>query len=179
MQLPGTRVLAVWIFVLTIAVRALIYFGLDRQDVITRGETDHVAATLADRGEFADPYPEATGPTAHLSPGFPLMLAAVYSAVEDENYRQYAETALDVLLVGLAFSFLPAFSAAVLHDRLPGVAAAFIGALNPAAFISETDGREAPVASLLFLLACWVTLWVSRREKMALWPLCGAFWGVL
>lgn len=41
-----------------------------------RNEIVRIAASLNEKGAFADPYMIPTGPTAHHAPVFPLLLAA-------------------------------------------------------------------------------------------------------
>ncbi len=63
--------LAVRLFFLTLVPRDAIQPSAD-------WELDAIAMALATRGEFADPYAVPTGPTAHLPPVPPLILAGIY-----------------------------------------------------------------------------------------------------
>ena len=56
---------------------------------VLRGlEPQSVAETLLHTGQFANPFRTPTGPTAHLAPAHPLMLAGLMKLFpDDESYE--------------------------------------------------------------------------------------------
>ncbi len=68
------------VFVVALAIR-LFFLTLIPEDALIPNsdwELDAIAMSLATEGEFANPYMVPTGPTAHLAPIPPLMLALIY-----------------------------------------------------------------------------------------------------
>ena len=68
------------IFVIAFAIRGFFLIRTSDRYVIphTRWEMEATAYSLAERGEFADPYIIPTGPTAHLPPTMPGILALIW-----------------------------------------------------------------------------------------------------
>jgi hypothetical protein len=68
------------VFLLALAIR-LFYLTLVPEDAIRPSrdwELDSIALSIVESGEFADPYIIPTGPTAHLPPVAPGILALIY-----------------------------------------------------------------------------------------------------
>ena len=68
------------VFAVALAVR-LFFLTLIPADALRPSadwELDAIAMSLATEGQFANPYIEPTGPTAHLAPIPPFMLALIY-----------------------------------------------------------------------------------------------------
>jgi hypothetical protein len=69
------------VFAIALGIRLFFMFKLVPGDALlpsTDWELDAIAMSLAKEGQFANPYIVPTGPTAHLAPIPPLMLALVY-----------------------------------------------------------------------------------------------------
>ncbi len=70
------------IFCVALAVRLSAIFALELQHRWDGGaEWENIARNLASTGEFANPYPSPTGPTAHSPPAYPFLLSLVFRAV--------------------------------------------------------------------------------------------------
>ena len=65
------------IFVLALLVRLIIIFTTKTYRIIEHTEVINVATSLATHGTFADAY-GATGPTAHTSPLYPILLSLIF-----------------------------------------------------------------------------------------------------
>ena len=97
-----------------------------RPTTFTRTENLRAGFTLAERGHLGDPFIRPTGPTAHLSPVYPALVAAAYSVTHDERDA--------VRILGVIGAFASALNAAMLlplarRMRLPsgsGVLAAML-----------------------------------------------------
>ena len=68
------------VFVVALGVR-IFFLTLIPEDALRPSsdwELDAIAMSLVTEGQFANPYIEPTGPTAHLAPIPPFMLALIY-----------------------------------------------------------------------------------------------------
>ena len=96
--------------------------GLDAVGFGSPYEASTVAANLAATGEFRDPFGVASGPTAHVSPVYPFLLALLIRVFRQPDLVIYAAVLLNACLLGLAAALLPRLSDAVFHEARPGVA---------------------------------------------------------
>ena len=60
-------------------------------------EAVSIGRSLALHGTFSDPFDEPTGPTAHLAPVYPLLLAGVYRLTPDEEHFRVVMLGLTLL----------------------------------------------------------------------------------
>src|SRR5664280_409108 len=91
---------ALAIFLISFAVRCVLlkYAG----EVQRHGEAESIALSLVNKHEFADPFAVPTGPTAHTTPFYPLLLAGVYTLF-GTGYA--GDLARSLLIIGV-YSFL-------------------------------------------------------------------------
>lgn len=146
-----------------------------------RFELERVSISLATRGEFGNPYSIPTGPTAHVSPGYPILLALVFkwfgTGVPGEAVKQLLACAVAALLCAL----MPAVAHGLQFDRRAGVLAGILTALLPLKFKTETMGDwESGYAALALMLLAVLTAslwrdcsWTLRRAGLA-----GLAWGI-
>ena len=112
-------------------------------------ETVRVALSLVRSGEYADPFKSApTGPTAHVSPGFPILAAALL-AFSGPRWG-FALQLAAMLAVSATVSLLPRLARSLGLGWWSGVAA---GAFWVVAMPPLYPHFEAPYAALLFVLA--------------------------
>jgi hypothetical protein len=117
-------------------------------------EPHHVAVSLAEGRGWADPFKEATGPTAHVAPLYPLLLSALYrcfGSYETVTGR-VAQQTLSITIVILELLALPVLARKLRLSESAGWAAAFLGAWLPAHQWDEVMGAHDQVASTLGLL---------------------------
>jgi hypothetical protein len=146
------------IFAVALAVR-LAYAMTTLPAIDQQYETSRVALSLADHGAFADPFRLPTGPTAHLAPGFPLVLAAVYKIFGAGLAGETAKRILGCVVSSLGYALLPALSAASGWGPGPGVAAGLLGAVFPLNRYEEIAGNwESPWAALALIALAWMCL---------------------
>ncbi len=169
------------IFVITIIVRLALFFLLKRSGVILRSEIENIALSLLNHGTFADPYAAPTGPTAHCAPVYPFLLSLLYRAAGVGMAAEWLEQAFTVLFAAITFGLLPFFSRMLFGAIAPGFFAGLIAALSPAAFLTETKGKEAAFSALLFLLCCMLTVHIVKKQRLAVHDgvVCGLAWGFL
>ncbi|MDQ2776451.1 MAG: hypothetical protein M3Y57_16280, partial [Acidobacteriota bacterium] len=68
----------VWIFLLAFLVRLAFVVAFHPYRDLTRYELERTAISLAHTGVYGNPYAIPTGPTAHVSPGYTLLLAGLF-----------------------------------------------------------------------------------------------------
>jgi hypothetical protein len=92
-------------------------------------ETEAIAAALATRGAFADPYALPTGPTAHMPPVTPALLALIYRLFGFRMTAGYAYWLLRVGATATMVAMLPWLGRRLGVGAEPGVVAGVVGAL--------------------------------------------------
>lgn len=156
------------------AVRAL-YF---QPVLVTRGEMDAVALSLAHQGLFGNPFPliGATGPTAFVPPLYPLFLSLWVRLFGDQGYF-LPLSAATCAIYGLHAALLPLVSEKLLGTRRPGVWAALTCILAPVfLWTPHWDAMATATALMLFAMAA------PRLRTAARWTApagCGLFAGLL
>src|SRR5579862_705649 len=119
------------IFALSFAIRftLLIHY---RGDITTVGEAPRIAMALVTKGEFADPYIVPTGPTAHTTPFFPFVLAAVYKIFGPGFAGQFVRCLIIITGYSALYALYPTFAAAFGFPFEAGLLTGFLSALLPA-----------------------------------------------
>ncbi|HJU74870.1 MAG TPA: glycosyltransferase family 39 protein [Gemmatimonadaceae bacterium] len=146
-------------------------------------EPGSVAYSLS-RGEgFANPYGGPTGPTAHVAPFTPLLLALfikVFGGNTDTAWL--ASRLVACAIISLHAALLPLIAERAGIGRRAGVVAGALAAI-PLFLWLETNGRfETPyvvlaTTLLVSLTAVWLDPKHSRRDTRD-WALLGLGWGV-
>lgn len=96
-----------------------------------RNEPLLVGRALAERGEFADPFPSMpTGPTAHLAPAWPAVLA-IFHLATDGSLKDVATLSIlaSSVLWGACLLALPVLSRDLFRSEVPGWIGVGIGML--------------------------------------------------
>src|SRR5215471_4435152 len=75
--LPPRR-LSFFLFAVAFGVRVLGVVGSHQYRNLERYELERTAISLAQTGVYGNPYALPTGPSAHVSPGYTLILAAIF-----------------------------------------------------------------------------------------------------
>lgn len=126
-------------------------------------ETVRVALSLAHHGTFADPFRLPTGPTAHMAPGFPAVLSAVYRVFGDGMAGETVKRVLGCVVSALSYAFLPALGRACGFRAGVGIGAGLFGALIPLNRHEEVSGNfESPWAALFLMLLVYA---VAAKKK--------------
>lgn len=148
-------------------------------------DTENMRAgfALASRGVLADPFILPTGPTAHVAPLYPALIAgSVRLAGDAELGLLIARSALAILF-GAFLALLPALAQFVGFERRAGRVAALVFLVpTPPIFmwIEATGQHETVLTAVLFATAVAATLGSMRldqlqpRRAVAL----GCAWGV-
>jgi len=123
-------------------------------------EVPGVALALYERGEFADPYCLPTGPTAHMPPFQPALMAAIYHLLGPTLTAGYVVWQIANAFYGIMFAMLPWLGGRLGLGREPGVVGGLAGALIP-----RWPGYVEALAAIAIglMLAAFLRRWESRR----------------
>jgi hypothetical protein len=151
-----------------------------REDIDTVGEEPKIAYALISKGQFADPYVIPTGPTAHSTPFFPVLLVGIYKAFGTGFAGQFARGLLVVSGYSLLFALYPTFATAFGFPFEAGLLGGFVSALLPVRRSAEVfRGWEETwsAMALAFLLFLMLKRYKSQRHDplTAVW--FGFCWG--
>jgi hypothetical protein len=126
---------AVGIFVVAVSVRGFLLSLASSGDFLYGRQTEagfhsadegiNVSVALSRTGNFADPFVEPTGPTAHVPPLFPLVTACLFRVAGYGTAAAAIRNGLNIAGLGLLFASFP-FAASVigLGVRPGGIAGA-------------------------------------------------------
>jgi hypothetical protein len=114
------------IFLVHLGVQGLFLTRVPAQHVLphTRWEVPAVAMALYERGEFADPYCLPTGPTAHMPPFQPALMAAIYHLLGPTLAAGYVLWLLGIAFYGVMYAMLPWLGSGSVSGPAPGSRAA-------------------------------------------------------
>lgn len=158
---------------------ALILLSHQYRDV-TRFELQRTAYSLATTGVYGNPYAIETGPTAHVSPGYTLILAGIYRLFGADVKGELVKEVLASAVSALNWALVPWAASVFGLQPVVGFVAALIGAVMPLKLSVETKGDwEAPYSALaVLLISCTtVSLWRKRTYETGEALRSGALWG--
>jgi hypothetical protein len=146
------------VFLVHVAVQGLLLSRVAPQHVIPHTRWEVLAMALYERGVFADPYCLPTGPTAHMPPFQPALMAAVYRLLGPTLAAGYVLWWLGIASYGVTYAMLP-----WLGDRLglgtrAGLVGGLVGALLPR-WPAYVEGLAAVAIGLM--LAAFLRRWGS------------------
>lgn len=148
---------------------------------LSRLEMERTAISLATTGVYGNPYALPTGPTAHVSPGYTLMLAGLFRLFGTGVPAQIIKELLASAVSSLICAALPAVARALAIDVRAGVLAGVVSALYPARPLVQIEGSwEAPYTALalIALSVLTVQLWKKREVTTGNALLHGIAWGI-
>lgn len=138
------------IFLMTFAIRGFFLTKASHEYVLPhdRWEMEAIATSLAERGQFADPYALPTGATAHLPPILPFILAGIWRTFGMGLVAGYAAWLFRIATVAAMYAMVPWFAGKLGVGRQAGFLAGLAGA-----FIATWPGHgEALTAIAMGLL---------------------------
>jgi hypothetical protein len=146
-------------------------------------ENERVAVALMRGDGWADPYAAGTtGPTAHVAPLYPLLLAGLYRlcGTYETATGRLAQQCFSLAVAICVLLLLPALARKLRLSVAAGWAAAFVGAWLRANQWNEVTGHfEQGLAALLVLGLIWgcaslqQEAWLPRRAILATGVLLG------
>jgi 4-amino-4-deoxy-L-arabinose transferase-like glycosyltransferase len=141
-------------------------------------ETGNIAMALATEKGFSSPMRRDTGPTAWLTPVYPLFVAGIFGAFGVFTLHAfYAAAALNIL-----FSVATCVPIYFAGRRIAGIGAASIAAwlwaLFPNAIVIPFQWIwDTSLSALLAATILWATFAVIESERLRDWCVYGFLWG--
>lgn len=176
-----TRTIKFWQVVLAgfaLRIVGIFLFHTYRID-LAKDESANIAASLAARHGFANPFGGNTGPTAWLGPVYPFLLSFVFRA-----FGTFTRTSvLAALIINSFISALTSIPVYAIARRTfnQNVAwwSAWLWALFPyTAYWGIRWVWDTSLSALLFTLVFMLTLLLAESGTLARWLLYGALWAV-
>jgi hypothetical protein len=148
---------------------------------LSRYELQRAAYSLATTGVLGNPYAIPTGPTAHVAPGYPLILAAIYRIFGAGTTGELAKEIFASAVCALEWALVPWAASRFGLPALVGLAAGLLGAMLPLKLSVETKGDwEAIYSALTLILMSTVTIGIWRRRQFTATEalFSGLAWGI-
>jgi hypothetical protein len=141
-------------------------------------EPGHIATSLADGKGFSSPLGGDTGPTAWLTPIYPLILAGIFRLFGVHTYASFLAAAG----LNIAFSTLTVAPIYFAGRRIGGMrvaaTAAWLWAVFPNAIKLPVESLwDGSLAALLAAVIIWATLELPDRRDVWEWYAYGLLWG--
>jgi 4-amino-4-deoxy-L-arabinose transferase-like glycosyltransferase len=176
------QILFILLFVLAAAGRLLYIIHFRTYLTVgAGGEMEHAAVTLAQRGFIGDAFGPGTGPTAHLVPLYPMLLAGIYRVFGWNTLEaRLIQELLAIAATSAGIAILPFVARKARLPLTAGILAAALLAVLPIHLWVETSGNwEQPYAALalLGLFWCFLSLHEARWQSWRAAALVGAFLG--
>lgn len=175
---PVVAAMAIFLLSFFVRLALLVYLGFKN---LGAAEIDNIALALLKNHQFADPYAVATGPTAHTTPFYPLLVAGVYRLFGTGYAGHIARSVLVIAAYSLLYSLYVWLAPGFGFSKKAGLVAGFCSALLPVKRSAEVFlGWEEPYAAmgLAGLLLLTMRHWAApnRRSTLAVW--IGVGWGI-
>jgi len=175
------------VLILLVALGARLAFAWDQERKIPREalatapfeqETGSIAHSLATGKGFSNPFLKDTGPTAWLTPVYPLLVAAIFKIFGIFTIPSF------FFLVFLNSMFSAAACAPIFYvgkrlgDVAVGSAGAWLWALFPSAIMIPFEWIwDTSLAALLGAVLVWATLELAESDRLRNWCAYGLLWG--
>jgi hypothetical protein len=141
-------------------------------------ETGSIARSIATGSGFSNPFGRSTGPTAWLTPVYPLLVVAVFKVFGVFTVRSF------FFLVFLNILFSSAVCVPIFYagSRVAGIgvaaAAAWLWALFPNGIMMPFEWIwDTSLAALLAATLLWATLHLPESQRLRDWCAYGLLWG--
>lgn len=142
-------------------------------------ESGDIAVSLAAGHGFSSPFRVATGPTAWMTPVYPLLLAGIFRAFGVYKFASWmAAVALNIFFSTLVC--VPIFFAGKrIAGRGLGAGAAWLWAVFPNAILLSFQSMwDGCLSALLAATILWATLELTQRRRAFAWCGYGLLWGL-
>jgi hypothetical protein len=150
------------LFAIAFLIRVAFIFVFHPYRDLSRYELERTAISLATTGVYGNPYALPTGPTAHVSPGYTLILAGLFRIFGTGISAEVIKELLAAAVTSLGCALLPLVARGLSLDVRAGLLAGLVSALYPATPLTQIDGDwEAPYTALFLMVlsAATVQLW--------------------
>jgi hypothetical protein len=144
-------------------------------------ESGNIAHSLSTGHGFSSPFRVDTGPTAWMTPLFPLLLAGIFRIFGAYTFHAWAAT----VLLNISCCTLACIPIYFAGKRIGGIVlaagAAWLWAIFPNAILMPVESMwDACISALLVATILWATLALERADSKRLrkWCAYGLLWGV-
>jgi len=142
-------------------------------------ESGNIAHSLATGRGFSSPFRVDTGPTAWMTPLFPLLLAGIFRIFGAYTFHAWAAT----VLVNIGCCTLACVPIYYAGRRIAGIGlaagAAWLWAIFPNAILLPVESMwDASISALLAATILWATLALAESQRLRDWCAYGLLWGI-
>src|SRR6202162_2222324 len=141
-------------------------------------ETGSIARSIAAGSGFSNPFGRPTGPTAWLTPVYPLLVVAVFKIFGVFTVQSF----FFLVFLNILFSAAVCVPIFYVGKRVAGVGvaagAAWLWALVPNAIMTPFEWIwDTSLAALLAATLLWATLKLADSQRLRDWCAYGLLWG--
>jgi hypothetical protein len=142
-------------------------------------ESGNIAHSLATGHGFSSPFRVATGPTAWMTPLFPLLLAGIIRLFGAYTFHAWAATVL-LNITCCTIACIPIYFTGRRIDGIRLAAgAAWLWAIFPNAILLPVESMwDASISALLVATILWATLALAESQRLRDWCAYGLLWGI-
>lgn len=156
----------VWFFVAAFLIRIAVAWYTGHLTHMVRTEMFEIARSIAAAGEFGNPYAGLTGPTAHSTPPFPLLLAAIIATLKTADLVQPAISLLACAASALRCALVPLFVQDAGLGRGAVIGSGVLSTLYIGALQTEVGGAlDGPYVAMSLLAILWMSLRLWRTAS--------------
>jgi 4-amino-4-deoxy-L-arabinose transferase-like glycosyltransferase len=142
-------------------------------------ESGNIAHSLAAGHGFSSPFRVDTGPTAWMTPLFPLLLAGIFRLFGAYTFHAWAAT----VLLNISCCTLACIPIYFAGRRVGGIGlaagAAWLWAIFPNAILLPVESMwDASISALLVATILWATLALAESQRLHTWCAYGLLWGI-
>ncbi len=142
-------------------------------------ESGNIAHSLATGHGFSSPFRVDTGPTAWMTPLFPLLLAGIFRLFGAYTFHAWAAT----VLVNITCCTLACVPIYFVGKRIGGIGlasgTAWLWAIFPNAILLPVESMwDASISALLAATTLWATLALAESRRLRDWSAYGLLWGI-
>jgi Dolichyl-phosphate-mannose-protein mannosyltransferase len=142
-------------------------------------ESGNIARSLATGHGFSSPFLVDTGPTAWMTPLFPLVLAGIFRIFGAYTFHAWAAT----VLVNISCCTLACIPLYYTGKRIGGIGlaagGAWLWAIFPNAILLPVESVwDASISALLAATILWATLALAESQRLRDWCAYGLLWGI-
>ena len=138
------------LFLVALALHVWALAFRDAPELLT--ENLRAGFTLAQKGYLGDPFIAPTGPTGHLSPGYPVIVAAAYLVTGSEPGARILLSLLCAAVASYAAALLVPLARALRLPRASGVLAALAWSVPVFAMLELSAEHETVLSTAVVLL---------------------------
>lgn len=162
------------IFALAVSTRLWHYLHFYKQSLGSplKYEVMAMARSFAREGAFVDVFGPGTGPTAHSTPLYPLLVGAILKTLGDDSDGYTAIRMMTCLSAATSYAMLPRISTVLGFSWTAGALGGLMGALFPYRILEMTGDFENVAATMLFLVILLIfNRNVPYERSSVFWPL--------